>query len=207
LDRLVRAGKVRYLGASNFRGFQLQHAIDVATYRNLEPFRCFQPLYNLLDRAPEWEMIPVCQQNGLGVIPWSPLRGGWLTGKFRRGMAAPPTNTRVQVAEEQGWSESWSAYANEHTWSVLDEVLTIAGELGRTPAQVALNWLSHRPGVTAPIVGARDLRQLDDNLGTVGWKLDPDQAARLTKVSELTVPEPYRMLTGPDRLRTGREAS
>ncbi len=188
LDGLVRAGKVRYLGASNYMAWQLQKAVDISKYRGWEPFVCLQPLYNLLDRQIEWDLVEVCRNEGLGIIPWSPLRGGWLSGKYRRGMAAPPQDTRVEIAERSGWSESWTAYANERTWNILDTLFAIAGELGKTPAQVALNWVKDRPGVTAPIIGARNLAQLEDNLGCVGWQLSADQAERLNRVSEMELP-------------------
>ncbi|MCX7670246.1 MAG: aldo/keto reductase [Anaerolineae bacterium] len=188
LDTLVRAGKVRYLGASNYMAWQLQKAIDISKHHDWEPFVCLQPLYNLLDRQIEWDLVEVCANEGLGIIPWSPLRGGWLSGKYRRGMAAPPENTRVDAAEKGGWSESWTAYNNERTWRIIDELLAVAQELGKTPAQVALNWVKDRPGITAPIIGARNLAQLEDNLGCVGWRLSPEQAERLNRVSQMELP-------------------
>ncbi|MGL4650292.1 MAG: aldo/keto reductase, partial [Caldilineaceae bacterium] len=136
LDDLVREGKVRYLGASNFTAWQLQKAVDLSRHNGWEPFTCLQPLYNLLDRYTEWELAPVCLNEGLGMIPWSPLRGGWLSGKFRRGMQAPPENTRIEQAEQHGWSERWSTYANERTWSIIDVLLAVAEEASRSPAQV-----------------------------------------------------------------------
>ena|GEM_PF-19344 len=171
LNDLVRAGYVRYIGASNFRGWQLQKAIDLSRRHGWEAFVSLQPQYNLLSRAVEYELIPVCLNEGLGVIPWSPLRGGWLSGKYRRGMAAPPEGTRVALASEKGWAESWERYNNEFTWNVLDALFEAAQAAGRTPAQIAINWVLHRPGVTAPIIGARNEAQLEDNLGAVGWKL------------------------------------
>jgi aryl-alcohol dehydrogenase-like predicted oxidoreductase len=191
LNDLVRAGKVRYIGASNYSGWQLQKAVDLSRQMAWEPFTCLQPLYNLLDRSVEWELIPVCQNEGLGVIPWSPLRGGWLTGKFQRGMNAPAAGSRIEKAEAEGWSEAWSTYNNEHTWSVLDELFAVAAEVGKTPAQVALNWVLQRPGVTAPIVGARNLDQLESNLGAAGWALSAAQMERLNEVSDKALPYPY----------------
>jgi len=191
LDDLVREGKVRYIGASNFTAWQLQKAIDLSRQNGWEPFTCLQPLYNLLDRYTEWELMPVCQNEGLGVIPWSPLRGGWLSGKYHRGMTAPVENTRIEAAEQSGWSERWSVYATERTWSIIDELLAIAGETGKSPAQVALNWVLHQPGVTAPIIGARTLRHLHDNLGAAGWTLAADHMQRLSTVSAQPAPYPH----------------
>ncbi len=201
LNALVQSGKVRYTGASNFSGWQLQRAIDVSGHMGWEAFSCLQPLYNLLDRSIEWELLPVCRNEGLGVICWSPLRGGWLTGKYRRGMTAPPKGSRVEKAEQEGWSESWSAYDNEHTWSVLDVLFEVAEEVGKSPAQVALNWLVHRPGVTAPIVGARKLAHLEDNLGAVGWVLPDELMSRLTQASEVAKPYPYDFIANAQQGR------
>jgi aryl-alcohol dehydrogenase-like predicted oxidoreductase len=194
LNSLVQAGKVRYVGASNVAGYQLQKAIDLGRSNGWESFTCLQPLYNLLDRSIEWELLPVCREEGVGVIPWSPLRGGWLSGKYRRDMSAPPEETRISEAEKNKWGESWSNYANERTWAVIDELLTIAEETGKTAAQVALNWVMNRPGVTAPIIGVRTLAHLEDNLGATGWTLSDEQMKKLDQVSELPLPYPYDLL-------------
>src|SRR6516162_205488 len=113
LNDLTRKGMVRYIGASNFTGWQLQRALDASRENGLEAFVCLQPQYNLLCRSTEWELIPLVLREGLGVIPWSPLRGGWLSGKFKRGMSAPPAGSRIELAEEKDWGEKWSAYNNE----------------------------------------------------------------------------------------------
>jgi aryl-alcohol dehydrogenase-like predicted oxidoreductase len=194
LNSLVQSGKVRYIGASNYAGWQLQKAIDLSRRMGWEPFVCLQPQYNLLCRSTEWELIPVCQNEGLGVIPWSPLRGGWLSGKYRRGMTEPPAGTRVAVAEEQGWSESWSAYNNERTWSLLDTLFAVAEEAGKSPAQVAINWLLRQPGVTAPIIGARSLEQLEANLASTGWQLGEQALDWLSKASAIEMPYPYEQI-------------
>ncbi|MFH8610484.1 aldo/keto reductase [Streptomyces sp. NPDC018029] len=186
LDTLVKAGKVRYLGASNHSGAQLQKALDVARAHGWEPYSCLQPFYNLLGREIEWELLPLSVAEGVGVIPYSPLQGGWLSGKFRRDMTAPPEGTRGAA--------SWKERATEGTWQVVDAVLEVAEEAGRTPAQVALRWLLQQPGVTAPIVGARSVEQLADNLGCVGWELTPEQHERLTTASARPLPYPYDVL-------------
>ncbi len=203
LHQLVSEGKVRYLGASNYAGYQLQKAIDLSRQRGWEAFACLQPLYNLLDRSFEWELLPVCEAEGVGVIPWSPLRGGWLSGKYHRGMSAPPPETRIEEAEKQGWSEAWGAYANERTWQVIDTLLAIAEERQKTPAQVALNWLLQRPTVTAPILGARTLAHLEDNLGATGWSLSTEEVTGLDQASALPLPYPYESLV-QQRAQRGR---
>lgn len=199
LDTLVKSGKVRYLGTSNFTGWQLQKAVDLARQQGWEPFSCLQPQYNLLERVIEWEVVPVCLNEGLGIIPWSPLRGGWLSGKYFRGMQRPPAGSRVEVAEQKGWSESWSAYANEHTWGILDVLGATAAETGKQPSQVALNWLLRKPGVTAPIIGARTMAQLESNLGASGWTLSAEQLARLDTASEPVQPYPYNFILNAQR--------
>lgn len=191
LHTLVESGMVRYVGASNYKGYQLQKAVDLANFKGWEPFICLQPLYNLLDRSLEWELVELCISEGIGIIPWSPLRGGWLTGRYRRGMALPQDDSRVAKATEQGWSERWDVYDNERTWSVIEALVAVAGELGKTPAQVALNWVKDQPGVTAPIIGVRNMTQLEDNLGAVGWSLSAEHRQRLHTVSDLPGPYPY----------------
>ena len=191
LDSLVQSGKVRYVGVSNYTGWQLQKAIDLSRAHGWEPFISLQPLYNLLDRTVEWELAQVCLNEGLGMIPWSPLRGGWLSGKYKRGMTAPPENTRIDAAAKRGWSESWDSYNNERTWSILDALFRVSEETAKTPAQVALRWLLQMPAVTAPIVGARTVTHLQDNLGAVGWTLTEAQQRYLTEVSQPTLVYPY----------------
>jgi aryl-alcohol dehydrogenase-like predicted oxidoreductase len=194
LDQLVRSGKVRYIGASNLSGWQLQKAVDLSRQRDWESFSCLQPLYNLLDREAEWELLPICLNEGLGVIPWSPLRGGWLTGKYNRGMDAPLSGTRVEDATREGWSEGWEVYANERTWTIIDALTAVAEEAGKTPAQVALRWLLSQPAVTAPIVGVRTMVHLEDNLAATGWLLSSAQLARLDEVSQWALPYPYNFI-------------
>jgi aryl-alcohol dehydrogenase-like predicted oxidoreductase len=191
LNDLVRKGAVRYVGASNFSGWQLQRALDVSRENGWELFVCLQPQYNLLCRSTEWELMPLAVREGLGVIPWSPLRGGWLSGKFKRGMTAPPEGSRIELAEKRDWGEKWSAYNNEQTWRTLDGLHEVAASIKRSPAQVAINWLLQKSGVTAPIVGARGIDQLEKNLGATGWSLSAEQVAKLDAASEVSPPYPY----------------
>lgn len=194
LDGLVRDGKVHYLGASSFSGWQLQKAIELARQSGREAFACLQPLYNLVDRDAEWELVPLCQAEGLGLIAWSPLRMGLLTGRYRRGMTGPLPGSRIARLDARG-EEAWTRYATEPTWRTLDALHQVAAEAGRTVAQVALRWLLQRPGVTAPIIGARTFEHFEDNLGAAGWSLDDDQLTALTTASERPLPYPYDVLT------------
>lgn len=192
LDGLVQCGKVRHIGASNMTGWQLQKALDLSKYSGWERFISFQGLYNLLDRYVEWDLLPVCQNEGLAVLCWSPLAGGWLTGLIRRGMKEPPAGSRIEEAEKGGWSESWTNYNTEHTWHVLDIFLRISEETGYSPAQVALNWLRQRSGVTCPIIGANTMDQLTDNLCALDWSLNENQVRQLNEVSAFPAPRyPY----------------
>lgn len=191
LQRLIESGKVRYIGASNYPAWGLQKAVDLSRQMGWEQFVSLQPLYNLLDRDIEMGLVDVCRNEGLGIITWSPLRGGWLSGKYRRGMDAPPEGTRIARSIGQNWSEAWDKYNNERTWRILDGVLATATEVGKTPAQVSLRWVLQRPGITAPIIGARTVEQLEENLGAVDWSLSSAQMEQLNRVSEPTLIYPY----------------
>ncbi|GAB2615659.1 oxidoreductase [Paractinoplanes abujensis] len=194
LDLLVTSGKVRYLAVSNWAAWQIQKALGVADKRGWEPFAAVQPRYNLLDREFEWEQGPLAADAGLGVLPWSPLRGGWLTGRYTRGGSAP-ADSRIGMAEAENWGERWGVYDTDRTWRVLDELRAVATAAGREPAQVALNWLLQRPTVTAPIIGARNLEQLESDLGAAGWDLDPALVRRLDDVTAVDpLPFPYDTL-------------
>lgn len=198
LDDLVRASKVRYLGASNYTASQLTRAIMLSEMHHWARFDCLQPEYHLLVRSTEWEILPLCQVEGIGVIPWSPLAGGWLTGKYRRGQPPPP-DSRVGRADR--WDDLPEQRENEQTWRIIDALLEVSEECGKTPSQVALNWLLQQPGVTAPIIGARTVAQLEDNLGSVGWLLNVDQLAKLSAVSDTPLPSPYNFIAKYTRKR------
>jgi aryl-alcohol dehydrogenase-like predicted oxidoreductase len=183
VDDAVRSGKVHYFGLSNFTGWQLQRAVDIAEFGRLTPPVTLQPQYNLLAREIEWEVIPAAQANGLGLLPWSPLGGGWLTGKYRR-EEAPTGATRLGENPDRGVEAYGRRSGSERTWDVVDAVRAIATQRGDSMAQVALSWLAARPAVTSVILGARTLDQLDDNLAAIDVHLTAEETARLDTASD-----------------------
>jgi len=192
LNDLVRVGKIRYIGISNFAGHQLQKIVDLSREMGWEDIVCLQPQYNLLCRSTEWDLLPICQYEGIGVIPWSPLAGGWLSGKYKRGEKQPAQGSRVEWAEKIKWKHTdWSTKNDEHTWSVLDAVNKVAKEANKSVAQVSLRWLIQKPGVTCPIIGAKTVSQLEDNLGCLGWSLTAEQMAELDAASAVPIPYPW----------------
>ncbi|MGE0384334.1 MAG: aldo/keto reductase [Gammaproteobacteria bacterium] len=193
LDALVREGKVRYVGVSNFAGWHIAKALGLAQLHHWEPFVSVQPEYSLLERGAEREILPLCASEGLAAIPWSPLAGGLLTGKYVDG-APPATGTRGADSTPQAAIVHHHA-RNPRLVSTLEAVRAVAAETGRGAAQVALNWVLHRPAVTAPIVGARTVAQLRDNIGATGWRLAPEQMQRLTQASDFEVGYPYRSIS------------
>jgi aryl-alcohol dehydrogenase-like predicted oxidoreductase len=200
LDELVRSGKVRYLGVSNVRGYQLQRISDVARAEGLTPVVSLQPQYNLLAREIEWELVPCSQDEGIGLLPWSPLGGGWLTGKYERDRR-PEGATRLGEDPDRG-VEAYDKRANERTWAILDVVREIADAHGATMSQVSLAWVTAQPAVSSTILGVRTLEQLHDNLGAVDLELTEDDLARLDEVSAPRTPEyPYAILDRMDASR------
>src|SRR3954464_2009665 len=183
LDDAVRAGKISYVGLSNFTGWQLQKVVDLAEFRGLTAPVPLQPQYNLLVREIEWEIVPACQSTGLGLLPWSPLAGCWLTGKYTRD-ERPTGATRLGENPDRGVEAYDRRSAQQRTWDVIEAVETVASERGVTMAQVALAWLVDRSMVTSVILGARTLEQLQDNLGAAGLHLNEDETARLDAASD-----------------------
>jgi aryl-alcohol dehydrogenase-like predicted oxidoreductase len=198
LTDLVRSGKVRYIGVSNFTAWQIMKSVCASEMGGFERFVCLQPQYSLVERNIEREILPVCLEEGLGVIPWSPLGGGFLSGKYRRG-EEPPRGSRISEAVES-MEEYWDRRATERNWRVLDVVGRISEVTGKSYAQVALNWLLEQPVVTAPILGVRTMDQLEDNLGAAGWRLDEEQVAELSEAGALEDVYPYRFIREAQRI-------
>ncbi|KAF9436563.1 hypothetical protein BGZ76_003611 [Entomortierella beljakovae] len=176
LDDVVRSGKAHYVAISDTPSWVISSANSIADLRGLTPFIGLQTKYNMLDRSLESDLQPMSAEFGLGIIPWSVLAEGFLTGK----------HTREKVNEESKRAQVNGYFAKEKNWRILDEVKAIAQECKRTPAQVAVNWTLQKPGITSPLVGARTLSQLEDNLGAMDFKLSESQMARLDAVSNPT---------------------
>ena len=185
LDELVRSGKIRYVGASNFSGWQLMKSLAAADRYGFPRYVAHQVYYSLAGRDYEWELMPLGRDQGVGAVVWSPLGWGRLTGKIRRGQPLP-AGSRLHATAEAG-----PPVDAELLYDVVDVLDEIAAETGRTVPQIALNWLLRRPTVATVIVGARNEEQLRQNLGAVGWTLDAEQIARLDKASAATPPYPY----------------
>ncbi|MBM4436344.1 MAG: aldo/keto reductase [Actinobacteria bacterium] len=179
LDDLVHAGKVRYLGTSVFAAWQIVESLWAAKELGLNRFVCEQPPYHLLDRRIERELVPMARTYGIALIPWSPLAGGMLTGKYQRGQM-PPAESRFERHPEQAARRQ---IMSDRAFDVVDVVRAIASEKGCTPSQLALAWNMAQPGVTSPIVGPRTLDQLHDNLGALSVSVSAEDRARLDAVA------------------------
>jgi aryl-alcohol dehydrogenase-like predicted oxidoreductase len=192
LDDLIGAGKIRYVGCSNFSGWHLMKSLAIADKYNLPRYVAHQAYYSLANREYEWELMPLGLDQKVGAMVWSPLASGRLTGKIRRGHPLPE-GTRRQTRPEDG-----PFVDTDHLYSIVDALDDVAGDTGKTVTQVALNWLLQRPTVSSIIVGARDEEQLKQNLGAVGWSLTKEQIAVLDKASAQIPVYPYWHQAGFD---------
>jgi aryl-alcohol dehydrogenase-like predicted oxidoreductase len=189
LDDLVRAGKVLYIGASNYAAYRLKDSLWTSKVSGLERFVSLQMKYSPLTRELEREHIPICVQDGLGLIPWSPLEGGFLTGKYRRDQP-PPEGARLER-----WKQRFEKMvATTPAWDVLEAIVGVAEELDAHPAQVTLAWLLRRPGVASVIFGARTLAQLDDNLRAAELELSDAQVKRIADARGFEPGYPYEFI-------------
>jgi aryl-alcohol dehydrogenase-like predicted oxidoreductase len=187
LDNFVRAGKIRYIGCSNFSGWHLMKSLAVSEKYGLARYVAHQAYYSLVGRDYEWELMPVAADQKVGAVVWSPLGWGRLTGKIRRGQPLPE-NSRLQskLARDVG-----PPVPDEHVYKVVDAIDAIARETGKTVPQIAINWLLQRPTISTVIIGARNEEQLRQNLGAVGWNLSNEQVAALDAASSVTPAYPY----------------
>jgi len=182
LDDAVTEGKIGYYGFSNYLGWQLTKAAAIADARGFAPPVTLQPQYSLLVRGIEHEIVPAALDAGIGLLPWSPLAGGWLSGKYRRD-EAPTGATRLGENPKRGMEAFDARNADSRTWEVIETVQAVAEETGASMSQVALAWLADRPAVTSVILGARTIEQLDDNLAAADLTLSDEQRTRLDEAS------------------------
>ena len=187
LDDLVRVGKIRYLGCSNFSGWHLMKSLALADCRGLTRYVAHQAFYSLVSRHYEWELMPLGLDQKVGAVVWSPLGWGRLGGKVRRGQPLPPVTRLNNAANLEGGPP----LDNEYVYRVVDAIDEVAKETGKNVPQIALNWLLQRPTVATLVIGARNEEQLRQNLGAVGWNLSPAQVARLDAASATTPAYPY----------------
>jgi aryl-alcohol dehydrogenase-like predicted oxidoreductase len=185
LDDLVRSGKVRYIGVSNYSGGQLMKSLAVADRYGYARFVANQTYYSLIGRDYEWELMPLGLDQGVGAVVWSPLGWGRLTGRIRRDRPQPPSRRLAETAQFAPPSD------DERLFRVVDALERVALETGKTVPQIAINWLLRRPTVSTVLIGARNEQQLRDNLGAVGWALSAEQVAALDAASAVTPPYPY----------------
>ncbi len=187
LDDLVKQGKIRYIGCSNFSGWHLMKSLAYSDKHGLARYVAHQAYYSLVGRDYEWELMPLALDQKVGAVVWSPLGWGRLGGKLRRG-APLPKESRLQsrLVIDKG-----PPVPDEHAFRVVDAIDAIAKETGKTNAQIALNWLLQRPSVSTLVIGARNEEQLRQNLGAVGWNLTKAQVAKLDAASAVTLPYPY----------------
>jgi aryl-alcohol dehydrogenase-like predicted oxidoreductase len=179
LDDLIRAGKVRYIGTSTFAAWQVLESLWVSKELGLNRFVCEQPPYHILDRRIERELLPMAQTYGIGIIPWSPLAGGLLTGKYSRN-TPPPEDSRFADAQN---NPILKARMNEQIFDVIDGLAPMAATKGCTMSQLALAWVMHQPGVTSPIIGPRTMEQLEDNLGALAVEINDQDRARVDELA------------------------
>jgi aryl-alcohol dehydrogenase-like predicted oxidoreductase len=183
LDGFVRAGKIHYYGLSNFTGWQLTKTVMLARSLGLAEPVTLQPQYSLIVREIEWEVVPAMLDAGLGMLPWSPLGGGWLSGKYQRDQR-PTGDTRLGDDPERGM-EAWDRRGTERTWTIIDAVQRVAEARGVSMAEVALSWVNDAPGVTSTILGARTVAQLEANLRSDDLRLSDEERAALDDASDL----------------------
>jgi aryl-alcohol dehydrogenase (NADP+) len=201
LDDAIRSGLISYWGVSNFTGWQLTKAVHRAAARGMDAPVTLQPQYSLLSREIEFEIVPAALDAVIGLLPWGPLAGGWLTGKYQR-ETAPTGATRLAEDPNRGVEAYDRRSAEERTWVVLDTLHAIAADHGVPPSRAALAWLQTRPGMTSVILGARTVEQLRDNLAAAELELSAEQLARLDAASAPRTPDyPYGELGVEQRAR------
>lgn len=197
LDTLIKSGKIRYIGVSNFAAWQLMKALGISNCFKWQRFVSIQLQYNLLVRDIERELIPLCIEEKVGIITWAPLAGGFLSGKYYQNKALCKNGRLLRM--KKGHTDSWERRVTEKNLKILSVIKKIAKARGNTCSQIALAWICAQPGITAPIIGARTIEQLNDNLGCINCKLNQEELNTLNKVSEIEKGYPYEFINNLSR--------
>jgi aryl-alcohol dehydrogenase-like predicted oxidoreductase len=190
-EDVVRSGKARYIGASNYAPSHLTRSFVIS-----DKMRWAH--YNLLVRSPEWELLPLCEQEGLAYLTWSPLAGGWLTGKYRKDREIPKDS---RGGRRDRYGDLPDIRATQQNYRIIETLVEMAKKLGKTPAQIALNWLLGKSESIIPVFGARTVQQFDDNMGCMGWELEHEDRKLLDEVSAIPLPYPYWFIQKNGRKR------
>mmetsp|Transcript_3838 Transcript_3838/g.4250 ORF Transcript_3838/g.4250 Transcript_3838/m.4250 type:complete len:347 (+) Transcript_3838:87-1127(+) len=200
---IVRSGKVRYIGLGNWASWQIQKACDYAEFHQLEGIISLQSQYNLLSREAEWDLFSVCRDNNLAYLAWSPLKGGWLTGRYK--VSSTPTEGRVAWAEKNRFVEqNYSTAKKPQTLPVLTTLKRIATETKHSMAQISIRWCMQRPGVTSTLIGATTFGQHKDNVGALEFKLSPEHMKQLDEASKIPTPYPFNIIRA-NNVKYGRK--
>lgn len=189
LDDLITQGKVLYIGSSNYAAYRMSESWWLSQTLGLNRFVTLQAQYSLITRDLEREHVPFCREKGIGILPWSPLAGGFLTGKYQRNQT-PPSGSRLER-----WKDRYERFDKERNWTILDALMSVSEEVGSSPSAVALAWLLHKPTVTSVIFGARTSAQLDDNVKAADIELNSDQMKRLDEASKFNYGYPYSFMS------------
>jgi aryl-alcohol dehydrogenase-like predicted oxidoreductase len=198
LEDLVRRGKIHHYGLSNFTPSAIAKMVCATTYKAQHRPASLQLEYSLLVRSAEWELLPLCTEEDVATLAWSPLAGGWLTGKYKRSVP-PPANSRE--GRRDRWEDQEERRGGQRTWAILDVLETIGGQRNVPVSQVALNWMRRKPAISSTLIGARTMEQLRENLECVAWDMSPEEEERLDVASELPLPYPYNFVGRYSRKR------
>lgn len=206
LNDLVSMGKIRYIGVSNVTGWQLQKIVDMCNYRQLAPISTLQQQWSLLTRETEYELVDVCRNEGVGVLPWSPLKGGWLSGKIQRDGNLEKGSRIAWTSEDPSRlvqsHPTFDQFNNDKVWKLLDTMKTIGSSHSKSVAQIALKWLLEKDVVSSLVIGAKTLQQLEDNMGAgEDWNLSKEDMNILDELSEPIIPYPYEMVRRLNKTR------
>ncbi len=188
LNTMVEDGMIRYVGVSNYRGWQFEKALQLCKARGWHEPVSLQPHYNIFIRGTEFELLPMALEEKIAVLPWSPLAGGFLSGKYKTGVTDASKGTRIGDSNN---SDFYKQYNSRRAKKIISTVEKISLKMGKTMSQVSLNWLLSNPAVTSPIIGARNIEQLKENMGSLGWQISSNDIRRINEASAMDITYPY----------------